>query len=199
MQLILVKEREHQLHASEYILQHTIHPEMYGGTMSLLVWQKPQLSLSYSKKYQKSPRDIFKTIMRKKNGAGLMVKDGAGRVSAQQLGDNPSETLCGSPGRAGATPHTSICWSKLPGELRGHCSLQQTDSHSQLCFTSETSFKCSALGSSPMGDWKTLGSWGCLSSVHCQDNISRENIWKETCVTGTPAAILCIYPKKEYG
>lgn len=75
---------KHQLHASEYILQHTIHPEMYGGTMSLLVWQKPQLSLSYSKKYQKSPRDIFKTIMRKKNGAGLMVKDGAGRVSAQQ-------------------------------------------------------------------------------------------------------------------
>lgn len=99
----------------------------------------------------------------------------AGRVSAQQLGDHPSETLCGSPGRAGAMP-CSTSWNKLPGELRGHCSFQQTDSYSRLCFTSATSFKCSALGSSPTGDWKTLGPWGCLNSVQCQDNISRENI-----------------------
>lgn len=30
MQLIAIKERQHQLLASEYILQHTVHPEMYG-------------------------------------------------------------------------------------------------------------------------------------------------------------------------
>lgn len=100
----------------------------------------------------------------------------AGRVSAQQQGDHPSEMLCGSPGRAGAMPHTSTSWTKLPGEQRRHCSFQQKDSYSQLCFTSATFFECSALGSSPMGDWKSLGPWGCPSSVQCQDNIRRENI-----------------------
>lgn len=91
------------------------------------------------------------------------------QVSAQQQDETTQVKRC-------VDPLAELGPCHMPRKLGGHCSFQQTDLYSQLFFTSATSFKCSALGSSPMGDWKTLGPWGCQSSVQCQDNISRENI-----------------------
>jgi len=54
MRLIVIKEREHQLHASEYILQCTIRPEMYGEAVSPRMTKTPTQPVLLKNAPQKS-------------------------------------------------------------------------------------------------------------------------------------------------